>query len=339
MKINTLIAFLLLMAFFSCDKGPSGYEYNEGHLPTEPVNLTDFNSAYDDYNATAPTLGELIPFCFSTNRRTSGGNFDVIYEPMDVRFDKTSGVLTVSNTYGGWGIYAEEYNMLNSALFKINTDGNEFGPYVYVHQNDPIHGYLDFAILYASDIDGDFQIKYTQNHNDSTSNFSESQPVQFLNSTYDDLYPTFNDDFTNIYFCSNRENDQFDIYSVEIDGSSDDIFKVLADTNIYTITKNIILSGDYDDKCPYFFENMLVFTSNRTGGFGGYDLYFSILEKGIWSMPQNFGATINTEFDEYRPILFEEGVDAKKHMMVFSSNREGGMGGFDLYFVGVEKVQ
>ncbi len=182
MKTHALIIILLCIFLNSCEEKWIGYRYNEGHLPTEPVNLTDFNSAHDDYNSTAPTLGKLIPFCFSTNRRSGGETFDVIYEPMDVSFDKTSGVLTVSNTYGGWGIYAEEYAVLSRGLWRVNSEGNELGPYVYVHLNDPIHGYLDFAILYASDIDGDFQIKYTQNHNDSTSNFSESQPVQFLNS-------------------------------------------------------------------------------------------------------------------------------------------------------------
>lgn len=337
MKAQTFIAILLSLSLISCEEKLIGYKYNTGSLPTNPVNLVDFNSEYDDYNASAPTLGRLIPFCFSTNRRTSGGNFDVIYEPMDVSFDKTTGVLTVLNTYGGWGNYAEEYNVLNNGLFQVNTTANEFGPYVYIHLNDPAYGYLDFAILYATDISGNFQIKYTHNHNDSTSDFSESSPVQYLNSPFDDLYPSFDDDFKHIYFCSNRENELFDIYSVEIDGSSDEIFKVLADTNDYAVTKNAVLSSDHDDKCPYIFENMLVFTSNRPGGFGGYDLYFSTFKNNSWSTPQNFGASINTEFDEYRPILFEEGVDHNRHMMVFSSDREGGMGGFDLYFVGVDK--
>jgi hypothetical protein len=198
---------------------------------------------------------------------------------------------------------------------------------------------LDFAILYATDIDGDFQIKYTHNHNDSASDFSESRQVHYLNSPYDDLYPSFNDDFTNIYFCSNRDNDQFDIYSVEINGSSEEVFKLLADTSAHEVIKNLVLSSDHDDKCPYIFKNMLVFTSNRPGGFGGFDLYYSIFENGSWSAPKNFGNTINTKYDEYRPILFEEGVDHNRHMMVFSSNREEGQGGFDLYFVGIDKVE
>jgi len=39
-----------------------------------------------------------------------------------------------------------------------------------------------------------------------------------------------------------------------------------------------------------------------------------------------------------KPIQFEEDVDYYKDMMVFSSNRTGGKGGFDLYFVGVERT-
>jgi len=336
MKTLTLITILLLMGFISCDKGPVGYKYNKGNLPTEPVNLVDFNSEYDDYNSTAPTLGRLIPFCFSTNRRTSGGNFDVIYEPMDVSFDKTTGVLTVANTYGGWGIYAEEYGALNRGLSKVNTTANEFGPYILYQYNSGLD-HAEFVILYASDIDGDFQIRYTFSQSDSATSFSESDPVQYLNSAFNDFYPSFNDDFTKIYFCSNRENNQFDIYEVAVDGSSDDMIKVLSDTTMRTVTKNTVLSGEYDDKCPYIFENILVFTSNRPGGIGGFDLYYSTFENGTWSAPQNFGAAINTEYDEYRPILFEEGVDPDRNMMVFSSNREGGLGGFDLYFVGVDK--
>ncbi|PWJ57501.1 WD40 repeat protein [Dyadobacter jejuensis] len=81
----------------------------------------------------------------------------------------------------------------------------------------------------------------------------------------------------------------------------------------------------------------MVFASNRAGGYGGYDLYYSTLTGGKWSEPVNFGATINTEFDEFRPILIDAGVSWNQNMLVFSSNRAGGKGGFDLYFAGVVK--
>jgi hypothetical protein len=47
-------------------------------------------------------------------------------------------------------------------------------------------------------------------------------------------------------------------------------------------------------------------------------------------------AEVNSEYDEYRPIThYEYGFD--NNLMIFSSNRPGGKGGFDLYYVGIPK--
>jgi hypothetical protein len=82
----------------------------------------------------------------------------------------------------------------------------------------------------------------------------------------------------------------------------------------------------------------MVFVSNRSGGFGGYDLWYSKLISGVWSEPQNFGSTINTESDEYRPIIVKY-KEIKNDLMIFSSNRSGGFGGFDLYYVGIHETR
>lgn len=81
--IYLFITFILFTTS-SCERTFGGYKYEEGSLPESPVNLTEFNTEHDDYNSTAPTLGELIPFCFSTNRNKNGVEFDIIYEPMNV---------------------------------------------------------------------------------------------------------------------------------------------------------------------------------------------------------------------------------------------------------------
>ena len=78
----------------------------------------------------------------------------------------------------------------------------------------------------------------------------------------------------------------------------------------------------------------MIFTSNRPGGFGGYDLYYSVFRKGKWSSPVNFGPGINTSSDEYRPVIGYH-PDFTNNFLMFSSNRPGGKGGFDLYFTGV----
>lgn len=331
--MKKLLAFAAVLMLVSCENIGYGYKYEEGHLPENPVNLELFNSEYDDYNSTAPSLGRLIPFCFSTNRNSQGGNFDIIYQPMNVNFDKTTGVLKVTNEYANWGIFISEYGVIQNAMNKINTSGNEFGPYLTYYQNT---GYTDsdFVLLYATDQSGSFEINYSYNKDKSA--FAESQPVRFLNSGYNELYPTFNADISKIYFCSDRESADFDIYYVNISKTNNEILPVLSDTSSKEVFKDEVLSGDYEDKCPYIYGNRLIFTSNRPGGYGGFDLYYSKFENGNWSAPINFGSKINSASDEYRPIIFEEEVDYELDMMVFSSNRTGGKGGFDLYFVGVK---
>ncbi len=321
---------IVLIISTSCEKTPGGYKFEQGSLPETPVNLTDFNTEYDDFNSTAPSLGRLIPFCFSTNRNSNGKEFDIIYQPMNVNFDKTSGILKVTNEYDNWGVYMDDYEIIKAGLNKIKTSGNEFGPNLFTEY---ISNEFKFTLLYSTDITGNSQINYVSNKTDK--NFSEPKEVEFLNSEYEDMYPTFNSGRSKIYFCSNRNGKSFDFYYVNVNPETD-IELLFSGNSSYEIIKDTTLSSTSDDKCPFFFDNKMVFTSNRAGGFGGFDLYYSIFEDGKWSEPTNFGEKINSEFDEYRPILINEGVSLTQTMMVFSSNRPGGLGGFDLYYVGVE---
>jgi hypothetical protein len=73
--------------------------------------------------------------------------------------------------------------------------------------------------------------------------------------------------------------------------------------------------------------NMLIFSSNRPGGFGGKDLWYSVLnDKGVWSQPVNLGKSINTPNDEMSPFLHFDGKS-----LYFASDGRPGMGGFDIY--------
>ena len=83
--------------------------------------------------------------------------------------------------------------------------------------------------------------------------------------------------------------------------------------------------------------NLMVFASNDDSGYGGYDLWYSIKKNNEWQKPQNFGESINTAYDEFRPVVAS--VDSSSNdIMMFSSNRPGGKGGFDLYYVGISKM-
>jgi outer membrane protein OmpA-like peptidoglycan-associated protein/tetratricopeptide (TPR) repeat protein len=73
--------------------------------------------------------------------------------------------------------------------------------------------------------------------------------------------------------------------------------------------------------------NLLIFSSNRQGGFGGKDLWYSVLrENGKWSVPVNLGDKINTPGEEMSPFIHFDG-----RTLYFTSDGRPGMGGFDIY--------
>ena len=70
----------------------------------------------------------------------------------------------------------------------------------------------------------------------------------------------------------------------------------------------------------------LFFVSDRDGGFGGYDIWVSKFEDGLWQMPVNAGPNVNTAGNETAPY-----INADNKSLYFSSDGWPGMGGSDLY--------
>ena len=68
--------------------------------------------------------------------------------------------------------------------------------------------------------------------------------------------------------------------------------------------------------------------SNRAGGFGGQDLWVSTRASlgSTWTLPENLGPIVNSAADEFQPQLSSD-----RKMLLFTSNRPGGFGDFDLY--------
>lgn len=71
----------------------------------------------------------------------------------------------------------------------------------------------------------------------------------------------------------------------------------------------------------------LYFTSNRTGGFGGLDIYKSERSpKGDWGPAVNLGPVINSPSNEETPFLSNEG-----YALFFSSEGHETIGGYDVF--------
>ena len=74
--------------------------------------------------------------------------------------------------------------------------------------------------------------------------------------------------------------------------------------------------------------SVMYFASNRPGGFGGTDIWYSTrLEDGSWSEAKNVGQLINTKLDEEAPFITNDGKT-----LYFSSTGHLGMGEQDLFF-------
>ncbi|RME90515.1 MAG: hypothetical protein D6767_06715, partial [Candidatus Hydrogenedentota bacterium] len=89
------------------------------------------------------------------------------------------------------------------------------------------------------------------------------------------------------------------------------------------------VNTEYEEVTPWVSPDgrFLYFASNRPGGYGGFDIWISEYIGGEWSQPVNAGPSINSGFDELYPRLNPDG-----RLLYFSSNREGGVGGYDIYF-------
>ena len=70
----------------------------------------------------------------------------------------------------------------------------------------------------------------------------------------------------------------------------------------------------------------LIFSSDRSGGEGGFDLWYTELSDGKTGSAINMGNTINTPYDEQAAFYHEP-----SQSLIFSSNGRIGMGGFDFF--------
>lgn len=313
----------ILFYFSSCKKDDNPIKFPVGTFPENVVNIGAINSAYDDYNLDIYQIISNNPFLFSSNRKSSGGQFDLEQGTISYKFDRTN---------GNFEIITEITNdaFLTNLIGKAVTPGNDFGPY---RQYSSLDG-NEYLVVSSVNEQGNLDLKYLMNHPDIGTGIPEIQgpfPVKLLNSGSDDAYLCFDSNLDSAYYTSNRDGN-FDIF-MQMKPAEKEI-SAWFNSDFTQSTKVDSINSSADDKCPSIFRNLMVFTSNR-GDTTGYDLYYSLFKNGKWNSPVRFGSEINSISDEYRPVIgFNQ--DFNNIYMMFSSNRQGGKGGFDLYFTGID---
>lgn len=325
-------AYLLIIPLLLNSCAGHRLNFDKGIIPPVPVNLSTVNSVRDDYNSNLQVDWTEMTFSliFSTNRNSLGNNFDFIFYNGHIVFDLIKGEFEITTHFQESGL-----------LEAINTDNNELGPYFTYDYPYPVWYYWkadnDTRFFYSSDPEGNldfFCCRYEfgqQGFEPSGDPFVLTPLNTGFNEGYLSLHNGVIAGRETAYFMSDRDG-SYDIYS-----ATGEEGKLITESASINVNRSLALSSDADDKCPYISGNVMVFTSDREGGFGGFDLYYSVYNGQEWSAPVNMGDLINTEYDEYRPVVVPGGEWYVNDLMIFSSNRPGGKGGFDLYYVGVPK--
>lgn len=158
-------------------------------------------------------------------------------------------------------------------------------------------------------------------------------PVVEVNTEFHDRMPSISQDGRFLFFSSDRLGGKGgdDIWVSEFNLNTGKWGEPKNAGNINTSASEVTPAIHADGTTLYF-------SSNQSGGVGGYDIYFTqslsrledeneadIMAKG-WSKPLNIGKPFNSEFDDEYPTVIGSG-----ERVYFTSNRSEGIGAFDIY--------
>jgi Tol biopolymer transport system component len=156
-----------------------------------------------------------------------------------------------------------------------------------------------------------------------------AQPINFgpvINTKLRQAEPSFTADGKTMYFNCQVRPDRAgnDICVSSLIGTLEDgkwTLPELVAPGVISLKESFdaepLISGD---------GNRLYFLSNRTGGYGESDLWYSENMGGVWQTPKNLGAPFNTPFSDHCLMFSADGNEA-----FWTSTRPGGFGGNDIW--------
>ncbi|GAB3775137.1 OmpA family protein [Spirosoma horti] len=168
----------------------------------------------------------------------------------------------------------------------------------------------------------------------------EDQPIsesdrfsRTLNTKYHEGPATFSKDGSRVIFTRNNFNEGQ--YRQSSDGVNKLKLYTATQTNgVWSKAEELPFNSDeYSTGHPALAKNrngepdqLLYFSSDRPGGFGGTDIYVSKWTSGKWGEPVNLGKEVNSKGNELFPFADEKGN------IYYSSDGRAGLGGLDIFY-------
>ncbi|MBK9736138.1 MAG: OmpA family protein [Saprospiraceae bacterium] len=160
-------------------------------------------------------------------------------------------------------------------------------------------------------------------------NLNQSKPTEVsvnINvDNYNICHPSLSKDGKTMVFSSNKPggNGKMDLYTAYFDG--------IEWTGVINVGNELNTSSN--ELFPFLFnDTLLVFSSDRLGGYGGLDMYVAVLKDGIWTSGQLLPKPLNSPHDDLGMVFRSDGKSG-----YFTSNRPGGKGKDDIYSFSSEK--
>jgi outer membrane protein OmpA-like peptidoglycan-associated protein/tetratricopeptide (TPR) repeat protein len=156
--------------------------------------------------------------------------------------------------------------------------------------------------------------------------------VAELNSKWHDGGITITKDGNTAYFSSSSFNDsKFEkVKNNKLKVGKMFLYQATKDANGKwgNIKPLSINSVDFNLRNPSISADgkTLYYSSDKTGGLGGEDIYFSTVDGENVGIPQNVGENVNTAGQEGFPTITEDNV------LFFSSNGRAGLGALDVFY-------
>jgi len=268
-------------------------------VPFKPENLgSNINSQYDDYFPTISLDDQTIIFTRKLPVTDPSKKYQEDF------------FISQRDKSGKW-------ELAKDAGIKLNTPDNEGVPNLS-HDGK----LLFFAACHRNDGKGSCDIYYSRLRQDGwTKPINLGSPV---NTGAWESQPSFASDGRTLYFIrgtvTGRGIREQDIYSTRIgdDGRWSEPKKLPDHINTYEEEEFVFIHPD---------NQTLYFSSDGHPGMGKLDLYVCRRDtSGAWGLPQNLGYPINSFRDERGLMVAPKGDKA-----YIASNRDGGVGGLDLY--------
>ncbi|HRE73058.1 MAG TPA: OmpA family protein [Flavobacteriales bacterium] len=155
--------------------------------------------------------------------------------------------------------------------------------------------------------------------------WSNPQLLSFCDADHSYGHPAFSMDGNVLFFSSDREGTK----------GGKDIFYSRLENDAWGMPENagVMINTSGDEVFPFVHENVLYFSSNCSGGNGELDIYKSYFRDLEFTPAENLGETINSSADDFGITIAKNGKTG-----FISSNREGGKGSDDIYFIQITET-